>query len=64
MNDDELDTKIELMKQRTAELRDKILTSTEEFNEQEREFKEIQSISNGLINEFKETQFKTKVASN
>lgn len=33
MNDDELDTKIELMKQRTAELRDKILTSTEEFNE-------------------------------
>ena len=64
MNDHELDSKIAMMKERTAELRDKIVGSTEEFNEEEREFREIQGICNTLIHEFKEANFRTKVAPN
>ena len=62
LSNNELTKKTMENQEQADNLRNKILTSTQEINDVEEDFAEIQKISEDLVKEFAEAKFTTKVA--
>ena len=61
MNNSELHEKVKLMSEEAESLKKDILLNTEEVNEVQEEFDEIQDVVKDLVNQFQLAKFSTKV---